>query len=490
MKQFLIPGWLALALLGMALGAGAQPPDTLWTRAIGGNSNDIGYSVQQTMDGGFIITGQTSSYGAGFDDIYLVKTDANGDSLWTRYFGGYHDDEGYSVQQTSDEGYVIAGITRSFGAGFEDIYLVKTNAAGNLVWQRTFGGPWSDGGYSVQETSDGGYIITGSTCSFGAGSYDVYVIKTDSMGEVAWTRTYGGSGSELGLNVQQTTDSGYIIAGFTESFGAGAYDVYLIKTDSLGDTVWTRTCGGGGDDVGRSVQQTPDGGYIVTGRTAANGVGCYDVYLIKTGALGDTIWTRTCGGSDWDEGYSIRLTSDSGFVIAGYSHSFDEGNRNVYLIKTDVVGNPIWQCTFGGSNWDEGRSVQQTSDEGYIVAGYTNSYGAGNSDVYIIKTDAEGTPVVPGEEPVSLPLDFALREPHPNPFNPSTVARFEMRAASHVSLQVYDTAGRMVKELVNGWKAAGVHTVTFDGSNLPSGIYLARLEAGNFTQTQKLVLLK
>jgi hypothetical protein len=297
-------------------------------------------SVQQTTDGGYIVAGDTRSFGAGGYDVYLIKTDSTGDTLWSRTYGGSYNDYGFSVQQTTDGGYIVAGITSSFGAGGYDVYLIKTDSLGDTLWTRTYGGSSNDDGSSVQQTTDGGYIVGGRTLSFGAGNFDVYLIKTDSIGDTLWTRTYGGSQHDDEWSVQQTTDGGYIVAGFTYSFGAGQGDVYLVKTDSLGDTLWTRTYGGNqNDDMWSvSVRQTTDGGYIVVGVTGSVNV---DVYLIKTDSLGDTLWSRTYGGpyyyDDW--GVAVQQTTDGGYIVAGYTESFGAGDFDVMLTKLDSLGN-------------------------------------------------------------------------------------------------------------------------------------------------------
>jgi hypothetical protein len=169
----------------------------------------------------------------GYEDVYIIKTDASGDTLWTRTYGGTSDDAAYSVQQTSDGGYIVAGTTSSFGAGGEDVYLIKTDVAGDTLWAKTYGGIHNDDGYSIQQTSDGGFIVAGQTNSFGSGGYDVYLIKTNAYGDTLWTRTCGGADDDCGQSVQQTSDGGYVIAGETYS-EAGGYDVYLIKTDDSG----------------------------------------------------------------------------------------------------------------------------------------------------------------------------------------------------------------------------------------------------------------
>lgn len=245
-------------------------------KTFGGDSSDYGYSVQQTTDGGYIIVGSTKSFGAGNKDVYLIKTDSTGNTLWTRTFGGINDDDGYSVQQTTDGGYIITGNTQSFGAGGVDVYLIKTDTFGDTLWTKTFGGTSFDYGYSVQQTFDGGYIITGETFSFN-GNGDVYLIRVASNGNLVWTKIFGGTNADWGYCIRQTNDSGYVILGTTLSFGAGIEDVYLIKTDANGDTIWTKTYGGMSHEAGSGVMQTTDGGYIITGNTQSFTTGGRDV---------------------------------------------------------------------------------------------------------------------------------------------------------------------------------------------------------------------
>ena len=385
--QFVSLGILITVNQGCDKSTNKQDDKVLWTQTYGGSGNEYSYSVQQTSDGGYIIAGHTESFGAGEYDIYLIKIDLSGNTVWTQTYGGSANDRGYSVQQTSDGGYIIAGVTESFGAGYYDVYMIKTDSSGDIIWTQTYGGLSDDVGRSVQETSDGGYIIAGWTRSFGDVTVDVYLIKTDSSGDTLWTQTYGGSNIETGYSVQETSDGGYIIAGYTNSFGAGDSDVYLIKADSYGDTLWTQTYGGLYDDSGRSVQQTLDGGYIIAGYTNSFGAGQNDIYLIKTGPTGNTLWVQTFGGSASELGYAVQQTSDGGYIITGRTASFGAGYSDVYLIKTDPSGNIHWTQTYGGSDNDHGYFVQQTSDGGYIIVGLTESFGAGEDDIYLIKTD-------------------------------------------------------------------------------------------------------
>jgi len=315
-----------LAAASLSSIASAQ---TNWQKTYGGAGEERGYSVELTADGGYVIAGYTASFGTGARDVYLIKTNASGDTLWTRTYGGTGSDGGYSVQQTPDGGYIIAGSTSSFGAGRSDFYLLKTNAQGDTLWTRAYGGPDDDRGYSAQPTTDGGYIVAGYTFSFGAGGTDFYLVKTNAQGDTLWTRTYGGPRYDQGYSIQETSDGGYIVAGFTDTVGATGGMPWLIKTNASGDTLWTRTYDGSFDPDGNSVQQTSDGGYAVAATSQSQ-----DVYLIRTNAQGETLWTRTYGGPRADFGHSVQQTADGSYVVAGYSYD-GTGIGDVYLIKTD-----------------------------------------------------------------------------------------------------------------------------------------------------------
>lgn len=287
-----------------------------WIRTYGGAGSDLGRSVRQTFEGGYIAAGWTYSFGAGDADVYLIKTDASGDTIWTRTYGGPLFEDGYNVAQTSDSGYIIIGSTQSYGAGSNDVYLIKTDAPGDTVWTRTCGGANVDQGNSILQTSDNGYLIAGWTMSFGIGGSDVYLLKTDASGDTVWTKTYGGSSNDYSHSITQTMDGGYVVTGWTNSFGAGSYDVYLIKIDAAGDTVWTKTYGGPAEDYGIFVAPTMDSGCVIAGLTSSYGAGSYDIYLIKTDFSGDTI---------------------------GFTYSYGAGSADVYLIKTDTNGNAVME---------------------------------------------------------------------------------------------------------------------------------------------------
>jgi hypothetical protein len=362
------------------------PTSSRWMKTFGGTGDDCGYSVQQTSDSGYIITGNTNSFGAGYDDIWLIKTDSNGNKIWDKTFGGTKDDHGYYVQQTTDDGYIIIGWTESYGY-YRNIWLIKTDNNGTKIWDKTFGITSFSMGFTVQQTSDHGYILVGQILS-NISFMDILLIKTDDNGNEEWNRTFGGINGEQGFSVQQTTDGGYIITGNTGSFGVGRNDAWLIKTDSHGIELWDNTFGGTDHDYGILGQQTFDGGYIIIGSTWSFSAGKEDVWLIKTDSYGNKMWDKTYGGTSADWGASVQQTVDGGYIIIGSTWSFGVGAVNIWLIKTDNNGNKLWDRTFGGLIGGYGESVQQTNDDGYIITGYTSSDN--NKNVLLIKTNSQG----------------------------------------------------------------------------------------------------
>jgi uncharacterized delta-60 repeat protein len=354
-------------------------------RAIGGTNDDAAYSIQQTSDGGYIVAGRTWSFGAGNNDILIIKLNSSGNIQWSRAIGGTNHDLVNSIQQTSDGGYIVAGWTNSFvtGGGF---LIIKLNSSGNIQWSRAIGGTNINEARSIQQTSDGGYIVAGiidiSTVN------DILIIKLDSSGNIQWSRAIGGTNDDDAYSIQQTSDGGYIVAGSTNSFGAGDFDFLIIKLDSSGNIQWSRAIGGTGYDDAYFIQQTSDGGYIVAGWTWSFGAGG-DVLIIKLNSSGNIQWSRAIGGTSNDGAYSIQQTSDGGYIVAGWTGSFGAGG-NVLIIKLNSSGNIQWSRAIGGTNYDYARSIQQTSDGGYIVAGDTTSFGAGGYDFLIIKLDSSG----------------------------------------------------------------------------------------------------
>ena len=278
--------------------------------------------------------GETNSFGPGGSNVYLIKTNSNGDLLWNKTFGG-SDVVGLTVQQTMEGGYIVAGSTRIPGPPNENAYLLKTDANGDSLWTKVYGG--SDELYAMccYQTTDSGYIIGGTRTDSSSTDPDSWLLKTDALGNIVWSKTYGDAYPDHCLWVQQTLDGGYIMTGWTYSFSAGGCDVYLTKTDANGDLLWTKTFGGNENDAGVCVKQTTDGGYIISGFFGLF-IG-YRSYLIKTDANGDSLWTRVIGTDD-DYAYSVQETADGGYIITGSTANFGS-NSNIIFVKTDANGN-------------------------------------------------------------------------------------------------------------------------------------------------------
>ena len=311
--------------------------------------------------------------------------------MWSQTYGGEYDDVAYELVETLDGGYALVGyITYSIYPRFferqPDLLLVKTDESGNLEWNKTYGGAGGDIARSLIITSDGGYALVGYTSSFG-GTVDFWLVKTDESGNVEWNQTYGGVQDDRAYSLVETSDGGYALIGITESFGSGSYDFWLVKTDENGNAEWNKTYGGAGDDIAHSLVVTSDGGYALAGFTHSFGLGFYNFWLVKTDENGNIMWNQTYGERGYNQAYSLIETSDGGFAVAGYTNSYDPDDDDFLLVKTDSFGNVEWNQTYGGTEYEVAFSLIATPDGGYTMAGYTRSYGAGQEDFWLVKTD-------------------------------------------------------------------------------------------------------
>lgn len=468
--------------------------DYIWATNYGGAYNDGSFEGVATPDNGYAIIGNSYSYGAGLYDVYLIKLGSAGNVIWSKTYGGAETDQGYSIDNTDDGGFILTGTTRSFGHGERDVYLIRTDASGDTLWSKYFGGGLDDQARSVRVISDNGFIICGTTDSYGHGYSDLYLIRTDSLGDTIWTRAYGGAGGESGSAVRETMDGGFIAIGSTGSFGEGYSSVYVVRVDADGDSLWAYTYGGARADNGYTVELTGDGGFLLAGGTASFGAGYTDGYLVKIDSNGNVVWEKTYGGTMDDRIYSICQAMDGTIMLTGSTESFGAGKGDIYVVKTNPVGDVISTHTYGGNKTDYGRMIFQEAATNYILVGESYSYSAGGSDVYVVKLDGASTPIYE-DDPNLLPTDFELAQNYPNPFNMSTSIEYVLPRHSSVSLTIFNILGQAVHEWYFESQHAGVHLVRWDGDDnyggeTASGIYFYRLTAGEFSETKKMVLIK
>jgi photosystem II stability/assembly factor-like uncharacterized protein len=483
-----------------------------WIRTYGKElCRDLGYYAQQTPDGGYIVTGFTASFSTAFaEDVWLLKTDSEGDTLWTRTYGGEDMDHGYCVQQTYEGGYIIVGFTRSFACfGNQDLWLLKTDFEGDTLWTRIYeGGYDNDEGSFVQQTTDGGYIIAGRRGT------DLWLIKTDEAGDTLWTRTYDLTKEGLwnwGRCVRQTQDGGYIFTGTSLLPREGCDNpmLSLIKTDSNGDTLWTHLYGPEGSvcglaGYGESVQQTPDRGYIVAGymdfpeaymeKTST----VTATWLLKTDEQGDTLWTRTYSRAASNHANCVDRTTDGGYILVG-----DAGGStasDIWLVKTNANGDTLWTRAFGKeNNTNSGMCVHQTSDRGYIITGYMHSGSIYQDDhnLCLIKTDSLGYLSVTEEPSVTHPSNWQIAA--------SIGRQITLRYTNHPQgfhASVFDASGRKVDELHSAdasgtitWPVTppvtlATHPVTHPVTHPSPGAYFIRVESDKSGSAHKVVLMK
>jgi len=364
-----------------------------WASIIGGLSADRVLSTQPTSDGGYVLAGHTASYGIGFYDAWCVKLDSKGNVQWQKTYGGPDFELAYDIKETADGGYVFVGTTTSFGAspGEGDFWCVKLDSSGNVQWQRTYGGARAEDATAIAVASGGGYFIAGFTYSFGLGEDDIWCIKIDSSGNILWQRTYGGGEFDYAEAMISTGDGGCIAVGSTSSLGVGGYsDAWCVKLDASGNVQWQKTYGGPNSDHAYTVARTTDGGYVVAGETSSFGAGKTDAWCLKIDSSGNVQWQKAYGGLNYDRAKSTAGTSDGGCVIAGVTFTTVAGDSDTWCRKLDSSGNVQWQKIYGGAFEDGANSVAVASDGGYVLAGYIDFFGVGEVSAYSLRLTSTG----------------------------------------------------------------------------------------------------
>jgi hypothetical protein len=450
--------------------------------------------VSQTSDGGYILGGSATSPSAFYSSFYVTKTDGFGDVQWSKSFAYGSFDGNCSVTkvlQTSDGGYMVAGNTTSTGANGSDVYLAKLGTDGQVVWQKTFGGKNDDNVTSLVKTASG-YLVAGSTMSYGDGSSDIYVIRVDDSGNEIWHRNYGSTGGDTGSEIISTNDGNFVIVGATSSYGAsGAFDMYLIKIDGSGNKIWDKLYGGSDWDEGNSVAELSDGSLAIAGFAVGFGQGARDMFLVKTNASGVEQWHKVFGGVYQDIAYRVVAASDR-IVVAGtktisLKTSTSSGNIDILMIAADLNGNQLWQSQFGGPQNEDVGDMIRTSNGNFVVIGSTSSYG-GN---YFLNMSPQGNIThVQANENNQLPSSFQLFANYPNPFNNQTRITFELPEQSPVELDLYNIAGQHLVTIFRGITSAGKHSIGFDAAAFSSGVYFYRLKSTFGIKTRRMLFLK
>ena len=488
-------------------------PNIVWETNLGGSDYDRAQSILQTADGGYIIAGVSRSIDGdvggnnGQRDYWIVKLNLSGTLIWETNLGGSNDDWAYSIQQTIDGGYIVAGESNSNSGdvggnnGGSDYWIVKLDASGSLIWENNLGGSDNDLAYSIQQTTDGGYIVTGKSNSNDGdvgennGGYDYWIVKLDASGTLIWETSLGGSDNDLANSIQQTTDGGYIIAGWSDSINGdvggnnGGFDYWIVKLDASGTLVWETNLGGSNDDFAFSIQQTIDGGYIVTGVSNSNNGnvggnnGGSDFWTVKLDASGTLVWETNLGGSYFDDAHSIQQTSDYGYIVTGntFSNDGDVGGNNgsfdYWIVKLDANGILVWETNLGGSDGDWPTSIQQTSDGGYIVAGGSTSNDGdignnhGGYDYWIVKLDSD---LSVGDYIIDNNIIL-----YPNPAaNTFTIANLSETISK---VEILDLQGKVIPVKFK------THENTVDISNLQPAMYIVKIYAATTIYTQQII---
>jgi hypothetical protein len=448
-----------------------------WSKIIGSGNYNEAFSLVQTKDGGYAMAGYTSVYGAGGEDVYVVKLDANGNLKWTKTIGGPDDDWGNAIVQTKDGGYAITGGTKSYGGGVPssaDIYVIKLDSDGNKLWTKTIEGPWGsdDEGNSIIQTKDGGIVVTGNTLDL-SGWDDAFVFKLDSTGNLLWTNTLGGAhDNQDSYSVVQTVDGGFAITGSNYSNVKNNFYVYVVKLDSIGTLVWAETIGGNRGEGGNSIVQTKDKGYAIAAITNSFGKDSIDEYIIKLDSIGNLKWTKVFGEPEYNYVYSLIQTNDGGFA------TIEEGP---YFVKLDSLGNSCLPedsggiVGIGGSNTTTGGIIT-SSDSGRMGSGGTIINGANLTTICKVTSIEE------------LNKEVETIEAYPNPSNGKFIIQIvnENWLIESYGIEIYNIMGEKIYSQFTTHNSQ----FTIQLNDQPNGIYFIRLMGVDKEITGKIILQK
>jgi hypothetical protein len=476
-------------------------PSIQWQKSMGGSNVDMFHFVEQTSDGGYIISGSTFSNNGdltgnfGSRDAWILKLSFNGSIELQKSLGGSQAELFQSIRETSDGGYILAGGSTSVDGdltnnnGLEDYWIVKLDSVGNIEWQKSMGGSDRDIAQDILQTSDEGYIIAGTSYSIDGdilgshGGSDIWIIKTNSTGNIQWQKSLGSSSAEEVQSIQQTSDNGYIIGGTTGNIADGdvtqiygGTDYWIVKLDSDGNIQWQKSLGGTGFDVVHSIQQTFDGGYIVAG-VYERAIPPYalnsDYGIIKLASNGDIQWQKFFGGSNSEVANSIQQTADGGYIIAGFSNSNNgdvlgnHGNSDFWILKTDNTGTLQWQKSLGGTGNESAGSIRKTVDGGYIIIGYSSS---NNGDVSGNHGNIDGWIVKLGPQQLGISESQKMNQPNLYP-NPAKDFFYVDHLPKGTVMDIIDMSGRKLLSKKNNEEKIKINTSIFS-----EGIYIVQIK--------------
>lgn len=524
MKNFLLI-FLVISCLFCNPVLAQTAPSIEWAKCLGGYSEETAYCVQQVSSGGYIVAAYALSNDGDVSgnnslpytgDFWIVKLDDNGNIEWQECLGGTYNEGATSIKETPDGGFIVAGFASSNDGDvsgnhsstyFDDYWVIKIDNTGNLLWQKCFGGSNYELPADIQLTIDRGFIVAGFSQSndgdvtghHGANSEtDYWITRLDSTGDLLWQKSLGGTANDFAYSIQQTTDSGFIVAGYSNSNDGdvtgnhGGWDYWIVKLNSSGNLVWEKSLGGTMDEGGvtylipNSIQQTSDGGFIVAGFTHSNdgdvtgNHGNGDAWIVKLDSNGNILWQKALGGSNGDGAYSVQQTIDGGFIIAGMttSNNYDVSgnhqplvNGDYWIVKLDSIGNLIWQKCLGGSQSEWPFYVRQTTDGGFVLAGYSNSTDGDVTGLHVsIFTDGwivKLSPEIPTG--IASPLHNFISL-SPNPVKSQLNINLTTPAID-VSILVYDVQGRIRQAALSG----ETDKIELNTENLPAGFYTLQI---------------
>ncbi len=516
---------------------------TNWKKIIGGTDNDQSVSLTRTTDNGYVITGYTGSKDKDFldmnkggYDMFVIKYDSNDKEVWKKNIGGWKNDFGFNVISSDDGGCVITGMTLSndgdFGGmnkGGEDIFVVKLNSQGKIVWKKLFGGTKNESCNSIYLTKDNGYILTGYTKSTdgdftGFKWYydydDVFLMKIDSIGNLMWVKQFGGQGSDVGVSVFQSSNEEFILSGISGStdgdfigLNKKLSDVFVFRLDSLGNTIWKKSIGGWGYDQVSQIKHYMNNGFILIGKTDSNtddfremNKGGNEMFIIRMDSIGNIIWKKTFGGTKNEESVSMSYSSNGDILVVGHTSSNDGdfynmnklvNSNDIFIIKLDSFGELLWKKTYGGKGNDQGRSIDVNDNGSIYVTGDSDEkdgefFGMTNiwfSDIYFMKLDSNGVINLPtsinefSESTTTLSV-------HPNPFSNNTTVSYKVEIPSNISIELLNPLGQTIDVLRNDYSDSGTFQIPLNVSYLTSGMYSVRMRSGSMNEVFPVWVIK